>query len=162
MRRTSMVFLLLAVIVSCSKVSAHEIYGKYRIVKAYALIHNKGPLFEIESNYIGKEIFFDGKSIAFENTRYYIDEKKTENLTKIAFEGYYSGLDYSFIDIEIFGRGDISSITNYYILAHKDDDLIGSQLFCANRKMLIEAQSEFENIREWPFDDFFYLAEKVE
>jgi hypothetical protein len=154
--------LLIMILLACTRMGAHEVFGKYRITKAYALVHDKGPLFEIETKEIGKDIVFDGVCITANGEKYLVDQKRVIKLSKLGFEISFVGLNYSRIGVEVFGRSDISSILEYRTLVYDDNDWISGSVYFANSKMLVCAQSEYKSNRDWPGDKYFYLAEKIE
>jgi hypothetical protein len=159
----AVLLIALSVLVGCSdrkEAASQDIIGKYRIVKAYALIHDQGSLREVETGEAGVMISIDGNSVTASEERHQIE--KREKLTGDEFRSFHAGMNYRGVGKEIFGKiPEDAKITLLHLDHYSATDLIGSNIFSANGWLLIDAAGEFVGDKSWASDMYFYLAERM-
>lgn len=159
----AVLLIALSVLVGCSdrkEAASQDIIGKYRIVRAYALIHDQGSLQEIATDEVGVMITIDGNSVAAAKERHQIE--KREQLTGDEFIGFHAGMNYRGVGKEIFGKiPEDAKITLLHLDHYSATDFIGSNIFGANGWLLIDAAGEFAGNKSWASDMYFYFAERM-
>ncbi|GHV10645.1 hypothetical protein FACS189491_00550 [Spirochaetia bacterium] len=150
-----------------------QIYGVYEIKSAYSLIHNQ-PMLKIDTDKLGHILTINNGIAVFENIQYHFFDNLIE---KIAFDNSMSsfsdenklaytrfqilwiGMNYSKFDENIIGK----DYNGEVLLRSMESNGKSYILFFANNKTIILAskEPEFEYLREWKEDEFFYIAEKI-
>lgn len=94
----------LYVLLSCQSAYSKPEEGKYKIIKAYALIHDQGPIREVSSKLIGDIVEVSKGKITIANEKFSFELLK--NLSIEQFEMYHAGMDYEGISSGIFEHGE--------------------------------------------------------
>jgi hypothetical protein len=168
LRRTSFIpmtvlLIALSTVTGCAnhkEGSIQDVDGKYRIIKAYALLHDQGALREIQTREMGVVIIISENAVTAGEEKHQIN--KREKITGDDFNIYHAGMNYSGVGKEIFGKmPEDARITVLHLGLFSATGLVGSNIFCANGRLLVDAVREFAGQKSWASDMFFYLAERM-
>lgn len=147
----------LLLVAGCSS----SIDGTYRIMGAYALAHDQAAIHEIATARYNDEVRISEGTISISGQQYALNPRDTLYLTSLEFERYHAGMNYSGIGSDVFGKLDEGDrIALWRLSNHDPRSILGSNLFHANGFLLVDAQIEYEDRKEWSNDMYFYLARR--
>lgn len=159
----TVVLIALSALVGCAddkEATSQDLNGKYRIVKAYELLHDQGPLREIETREVGVIIMISGDVVTAGVERHKV--AKREKLTGDEFDTYHAGMNYQGVGKEVFGKiPEDAKITLLRLDSFSATDLIGSSIFGVNGRLLVDAAREFTGRKDWASDMYFYWVERM-
>jgi hypothetical protein len=157
---------------------ASEIDGVYEIKAAYSMIHDQ-EVKEITTKKTGELLRINFNKMVFENIKYSVSKLKKGSgwyrsdgrLNYSDFCLSFIGMNYPPFPVNIIDpditESDIEwdaekEFPGNVIVRSADSKEYSYTLFFANNKLIIAGyEDEFEHLKDWPIDNFFYVAELV-
>jgi len=163
-----------------------ELNGTYEIKTASSLIFNKNMEI-VETTKIGMKIYINNNTALFDNDEYIIISNYKEfpwsmsdnKITQREFHGFWSSMNYGVFDMTIIDPNFNTYIIdpNLYIINREYEENLPKNVFVRllkntkneymvffiENKLIIEASEadEFQHLKEYPLDYFYYIADKI-